>query len=117
MSLADDWRAAKADENAARDRRLAIEERMLAVAGITPGSGRHTADGLTIHAGTTLRVDSSKAEQLLEELPEIRRFFRLKYEVDKRAWQHASMREQILMSDAVTEAAAKPSFSMKNEAK
>jgi hypothetical protein len=96
------WLKAKADEEAAREQRVAIETRMVAFLGdAVPTEGTINADGITVRTSMTRKWDQAKLTSLAAAIDPSYWPFRAEWKEDRKAsrvfeerfpelWKHVS---------------------------
>jgi hypothetical protein len=106
------WLDAKKAEDMAKAHRLDIECRILEVAEVDQGSGKHELGKLSVRAGTQIKVDQVAAKEMEGDAQFL---FRWKAELDKKAWNAApdSVKQQAAV--ALTESPTKPAFALKEK--
>lgn len=85
-SLKAGWRRAKADEEAAREQRVAIERRMVALLGdLVPQEGNFHQSGLSISTGYNRKWDQARLTSLAAVIDEAYWPFKPEWREDRRA--------------------------------
>ena len=117
-SLKAGWRKAKAEEESAREQRVAIERRMVVLLGdLVPAEGTFHQDGLSISTGYTRKWDQKLLTQMAGAIDEAYWPFRSEWKEDRKAsrtfeerfpdlWKH--------ISAALTLTEKKPSVSVED---
>jgi hypothetical protein len=80
------WRKAKADEETAKEHRLAIENRILAVLGdMVPEEGSVSTDGVTVRTSFYRKWDQDRLTQLSEAIDPAYWPFKVEWKEDRKA--------------------------------
>lgn len=124
FQLSEAWLQAKEAERMAIEARRAVEDEFIRIFGIPEQmEGTYNAKTLTGHAikvvsRLTRKVDADKVQELAAEhglTHHLGNLFRWKPELNLTAWKATSPEITVLLADAVTVTASRPSFSITTE--
>lgn len=119
--LAEAWMLAKDAERQATEARRAVEDELSKIFGITEqmegtmNAKTTTGHNIKIVGRVSRKVDSDKVQELAAEHnlgSHLETLFRWKPEINLTAWKATAPEITVLLADAVTVTASRPSFSI-----